>query len=74
MRNMTAHTVIDEEAVDIMLKEISSVRPPPCPKLPAPPFRCSAWSSRGLRQLQMHPAVSVDALMLLQCIRCNSFR
>lgn len=32
MRNMTAHTVIDEEAVDVMLKEIASVRPPPNPR------------------------------------------
>ena len=31
MRSMTAHTVIDEEAVDVMLKEIASVRPPPHP-------------------------------------------
>ena len=28
LRTMTAHTVIDEEAVDTMLKEIASVRQP----------------------------------------------
>jgi signal recognition particle GTPase len=28
LRTMTAHTVIDEEAVDTMLKEIASVRYP----------------------------------------------
>ena len=42
MRNMTAHTVIDEEAVDVMLKEIASVRPPPNPEM-------AVWW-RGLRR------------------------
>ena len=31
MRSMTANTVIDEETVDNMLKDIASVRAPPLP-------------------------------------------